>query len=108
MALKIRLRQQGKTNHLIYRLVVVDSRAPRDGKYLEMVGNYNPHLKDNQDITVIEDRIQYWIDQGAQMTEKAHSLIARSAPGVIKSIKEAKERKLKKRSEKRKKEKAKK
>ena len=45
MALKIRLRQQGKTNHLMYRLVVVDSRAPRDGKYLEMVGKYNPHLK---------------------------------------------------------------
>ena len=108
MALKIRLRQQGKTNHLMYRLVVVDSRTPRDGKYIEMVGKYNPHLEGNQDITIVEDRVQYWIDQGAEMSEKAKNLIARSAPGVIKSIKDAQEKKLKKRSEKRKKAKAKK
>lgn len=102
MALKIRLRQQGKTNHLTYRLVVTDSRSPRDGKYLEMVGHYDPHVEGNSDITVFEDRVQYWIDQGAVMTEKAESLVARSAPGVTKSIRDRKQKKLQKRAEKRK------
>ncbi len=84
MALKIRLRQQGKRNRLTYRLVVVDSKMPRDGKYVEMVGHYDPHVDNNQDIRVFEDRIQFWLDRGAELTEKAHALVKRSAPEVIK------------------------
>ncbi|MGE0198224.1 MAG: 30S ribosomal protein S16 [Simkaniaceae bacterium] len=100
MALKIRLRQQGRTNRLTYRLVVADSRLPRDGKYLEKLGHYDPHLED--DATVVEDRVQYWIEQGAELSEKARSLIARKAPGVMKIFRDREEEKKKKRAEKRK------
>lgn len=93
MALKIRLRQQGRTNRLTYRLVVADSRLPRDGKYLEKLGHYDPHLEGDKDATIAEDRIQYWLDQGAELSEKAQALIARKAPGVMKALIEKKEKK---------------
>ena len=102
MALKIRLRQQGRTNRLTYRLVVADSRSPRDGKYVENLGHYDPHLEGDSDAALHADRIQYWVDQGAELSEKARSLIARKAPSVIKSLAEKAEAKKKKRSEKRK------
>lgn len=97
MALKIRLRQMGRTNRLTYRLVVTDARAPRDGKYIENLGHYNPHAKENHDVSVIEDRVQFWLDQGAELSEKAESLVARAAPGVMKALREKKmAKKLKK------------
>ncbi|NRA90362.1 MAG: 30S ribosomal protein S16 [Simkaniaceae bacterium] len=102
MGLKIRLRQQGRTNRLTYRLVVADSRSPRDGKYVENLGHYDPHLEEGKDAVVKEERIQHWVDNGAEISEKAHALIARKAPGVIKSIRERELAKVKKRSEKRK------
>lgn len=102
MVLKIRLRQQGRTNRLTYRLVLADSRLPRDGKYVENLGYYDPHTEGEKESVIHEDRIQHWIDQGAEMTEKAQVLIARKAPGVIKSIRERALAKVKKRAEKRK------
>ncbi|MEM8727419.1 MAG: 30S ribosomal protein S16 [Chlamydiota bacterium] len=101
MVLKIRFRQQGRTNRLTYRLVVADSRSPRDGKYVENLGQYDPHLEGGKDATLKEDRIQHWVDRGAELTEKAEALIARKAPGVIKSLREKAAMKIKKRSEKR-------
>ncbi len=85
MALKIRLRQQGRTNRQTYRLVVTDIRNPRDGKYLEMIGWYNP-FSNTKDSQVDIDRINYWVGQGAQITPSAQSLIARIAPDVMKGI----------------------
>ncbi|MDN3509134.1 MAG: 30S ribosomal protein S16 [Candidatus Neptunochlamydia sp.] len=102
MVLKIRLRQQGRTNRLTYRLVVADSRSPRDGKYVENLGHYDPHLDGEQNATLKEDRIQHWVDLGAELTEKAEALVARKALGVIKSLRERAAVKVKKRSEKRK------
>ncbi len=102
MVLKIRLRQQGRTNRLTYRLVVADSRAPRDGKYVENLGHYDPHAEGDKDAVFKEDRIQHWIDLGADLSEKAEALVARKAPGVMKSIRERAAAKVKKRSEKRK------
>ena len=84
MALKIRLRQQGRTNRQTYRLVVTDIRNPRDGKYLEMIGWYNPFSNDKQDSSSIVDRIQLLGGQGAQITPNAQALIARIAPDVMK------------------------
>lgn len=85
MALKIRLRQQGRTNRQSYRLVVTDSRNPRDGRYVETVGWYNPLEADfEKGFSVKEDRIHYWVGQGAIMTEKSEALIARAAPNIIK------------------------
>jgi len=103
--LKIRLRQMGRTNRLMYRLVVADSRYPRDGKYLEMVGHYDPHVEGNDNISVIEDRVQYWLDHGAELTEKAENLIARAAPGVMKALREKRQAKKLKEAAKRKKKK---
>jgi small subunit ribosomal protein S16 len=85
MALKIRLRQQGRTNRQTYRLVVTDIRNPRDGKYLEMIGWYNPFSNDKDSVVNIE-RINYWVGLGAQITPSAQALIGRIAPDVMKEI----------------------
>ena len=82
MTLKIRLRQQGRTNRPFYRLVVTDSRARRDGKYVEMVGWYNPHLAD-ETVSIKDERIRYWIDNGAQLSEKVEKLVAKASPEII-------------------------
>lgn len=82
--LKIRLRQQGRTNRTAYRLVVSDSRSPRDGKYVEMLGWYHPFESDENLLEVKAERISYWLSQGAQFTEKAQALVAKAAPEVIK------------------------
>lgn len=89
MALKIRLRQQGRTNGQVYRLVVTDSRSPRDGKYLEMVGWYNPFQAEaEKSFHLHSDRIQHWLGLGAQLTEKAQTLVQRGAPEVMRAEQE--------------------
>lgn len=85
MALKIRLRQQGRSNRQTFRLVVTDIRNPRDGKYLEMIGWYNPYSATN-DSVVNAERINYWVAQGAQITPNAQALIARISPDTMKEI----------------------
>ena len=85
MALKIRMRQQGRTNRQTYRLVVTDIRNPRDGKYIEMIGWYNP-FSNTHDSVVNAERINYWVGLGAQITPNAQALIARIAPDVMKEI----------------------
>lgn len=84
MALKIRLRQQGRTNRPFYRLVVTDVRSPRDGKYVETVGWYNPfETEDEKLLNVNPDRIAHWLELGAQLTDSAEALISKAAPAVI-------------------------
>lgn len=85
MALRIRLRQQGRANRQTYRLVVTDIRNPRDGKYLEMIGWYNPISAANDSVVNVE-RINYWIAQGAQISPNAQTLLARVAPDVMKDV----------------------
>lgn len=83
MALKIRLRQQGRTNGQVYRLVVTDTRSPRDGKYIEMLGWYNPFQAEaEKNLHLDAARIQHWLDMGAQLTEKAQCLVKQGAPQV--------------------------
>lgn len=103
MVLKIRMRQQGRKGHHTYRLVVLDARTKRNGKYVEMVGWYNPHKKGNDDSLLNEDRINYWIGLGAELSEKARALVARKAPAVIKGINDRKRAKSVKLSAKRRK-----
>lgn len=89
MALKIRLRQQGRTNRTFYRLVVTDSRSPRDGKYVEALGWYNPiEAVDDKKMSFKIDRIQHWLSVGAQLTDNVESLIRQAAPEVVKGQKE--------------------
>lgn len=94
--LKIRLRQQGRKNQQTYRLVVTDIRYPRDGKYLEMLGWYNP-FSATQDCMVNSERINYWMGLGAELSESAETLISRMAPHLMKEIRaKAQARQLKK------------
>jgi small subunit ribosomal protein S16 len=72
MALKIRLARGGAKKRPYYRIVVTDSRNPRDGKFLERVGHYNPLLpKDHENrVKLVEDRIQYWLGVGATPSDR--------------------------------------
>lgn len=91
MALKIRLRQQGRNNRPFYRLVVADCRAPRDGKYVEAIGWYNPFAsKTEQEFTFDAERAQHWLSQGAILTESAQALIKKTAPHLVRSLTEKK------------------
>lgn len=84
MALKIRLRQQGRTNHHVYRIVVIDSRQARDGRYIESLGWYNPRARnEDQVLSVKPDRVQHWVQCGAEVTEKTLALLEQSAPEVM-------------------------
>lgn len=84
MALKIRLRQQGRNNRPFYRVVVADSRSPRDGKYVESVGWYNPFEAElDKNLSMKIDRIQHWLGLGAQLTESVIALIEKVAPHVV-------------------------
>jgi small subunit ribosomal protein S16 len=75
MAVKIRLKRVGAKNHPVYRLVVADSRSPRDGRFIEEVGTYNPERKGRDNFQLDQDRVQYWLGQGAQPSETVASLI---------------------------------
>ena len=74
MPIKIRLRRMGRKKQPHYRIVVADSEAPRDGRFLETVGTYNP-LHDPAEIAVKQERVQYWLDQGATPTDTVRSLL---------------------------------
>lgn len=74
MAVRIRLARHGAKKKPFYRIVVADSEAPRDGRYLEAVGTYNP-LRDPAEITVKQERVQYWLEQGAIPTDTVRSLL---------------------------------
>ena len=74
MAVKIRLARHGAKKKPFYRIVVADSECPRDGRYLENVGTYDP-LYDPVKITLKSERVQYWMDQGAKPTDTVRSLL---------------------------------
>ena len=74
MPVKIRLARHGAKKKPFYRIVVADIESPRDGKFLENVGTYNP-LKDPAEVSLKGERIKYWIDQGATPTDTVRSLL---------------------------------
>lgn len=80
MAVKLRLRRMGKKKQPIYKIVAADARSPRDGKFLEAVGIYNP-LTNPHTVNVKEDRVNYWLNVGAQPTDTVKSLL--SQKGII-------------------------
>lgn len=85
MALKIRLRQHGRTNRRFYRVVITDGRSPREGKYIESLGWYNPYEEEaEKHLNIDGERARHWLGLGAIPSEKAKALIARAAPDVIK------------------------
>lgn len=74
MSVKIRLTRMGRAHRPFYRIVVADARAPRDGRYIECLGTYNPVL-DPPDVQIDEDRASYWLDQGAIPSDTVNSLL---------------------------------
>lgn len=74
MSVKIRLARHGAKKKPFYRIVVADSESPRDGRFLENVGTYNP-LVDPAQVVLKQERIRYWIDQGAIPTNTVKSLL---------------------------------
>jgi len=75
---KIRLRRMGAKKAPFYRVVVADSHFPRDGRFIEEIGTYNP-LTDPAEINIKMDRADYWIKNGAQPTETVKALLKKAA-----------------------------
>lgn len=74
MAVKIRLTRLGSKKAPFYRVVVADSRFPRDGRFIEEIGTYNP-LKNPSEVTIDADKVKEWIRNGAQPTDTVKSLL---------------------------------
>jgi small subunit ribosomal protein S16 len=87
MAVSIRLRREGAKNRPYYKVVVADKRSPRDGKFIEIIGTYDPKKADHNS-TLKVDRAEYWIARGAQPSDTVRSLlkknrkVAAAAPGA--------------------------
>ena len=82
---KIRLRRMGAKKHPFYRLVVADSRSPRDGRFIEHLGYYDP-MTDPVKVKIDVDKVVRWLQQGAQPTEAARSLLKRE--GILERLAE--------------------
>ena len=74
MAVKIRLARHGAKKRPFYRIVVADSKSPRDGRFLEIVGTYNP-LMEPAEVSLKNERVKYWMGQGALPTNTVKNLI---------------------------------
>ncbi|MDR1020611.1 MAG: 30S ribosomal protein S16 [Synergistaceae bacterium] len=77
MAVRIRLSRHGKKKAPFYRLVVADSRSPRDGRFIEMIGTYNP-MTDPADVKVDEARALHWLEVGATPSDTARALLRKA------------------------------
>ena len=82
MAVKIRLARHGAKKRPFYRIVAADSDSPRDGRFLEKLGTYNP-LQDPAQVVLDTDRVKYWIGQGATPSDTVRTILKRE--GVIAS-----------------------
>lgn len=77
MAVSIRLRREGAKNSPYYKVVVTDKRSPRDGKFIEIIGTYDPK-KTGHNSTLKLDRAEYWIARGAQPSDTVRSLLKKN------------------------------
>jgi len=77
MAVKIRMKRVGAKNAPVFRIVVADSRSPRDGKFIEELGTYQP-LKKNDNVQFDLERAKYWLSKGAQPSDTVASFIKRA------------------------------
>lgn len=96
MAVKLRLARRGRKNRPFYSIVAADSRMPRDGRYIEKLGTYNPLLAkdDEKRVTLNEERIKYWLGQGAETSYRVATFLGKAGiaemPEQRQSIQKAK------------------
>lgn len=88
MAVSIRLRREGAKNRPYYKVVVADSRSPRDGKFIELIGTYDPKKPDHNS-TLKLDRMDHWIARGAQPSDTVRSLIKKNRRKAVDTPQEA-------------------
>ena len=81
MAVRIRLTRKGRKKQPFYRIVVADSEAPRDGKFLDIVGTYDP-MQNPAAVVIDSEKLDSWVKKGATPTETVESLIKKHAAGV--------------------------
>jgi small subunit ribosomal protein S16 len=93
MALKIRLARGGAKKRPFYRIVIAEATAPRDGRFIERIGSYNPILaKDNPERIVLdEERVKHWLSVGAQPTDRVHRFLDERGEGRRARRREAQE-----------------
>ena len=75
MAVKLRLKRGGSKQRPFYRIVAADARSPRDGRFIDIVGTYNP-IPANYEVAIDEEKALYWLSQGAQPTDTVKSLLS--------------------------------
>ena len=85
MATKIRLQRHGRKNYAFYPIVIADSRAPRDGKFIERIGSYNPNTNPAT-ITLNFERALYWVNVGAQPTDTVRNILSREGVMLMKHL----------------------
>ncbi len=84
MAVKIRLKRTGRRHRMSYRIVATDIRASRDGKVLEVLGDYNPELADEtKKVRLHPDRVKHWLRAGAQPTDTVDQLLKKAGIQVV-------------------------
>ena len=91
MAVKLRLKRMGSKQKPFYRIVAADSRFPRDGRFLEVVGTYNP-ITTPAEVKVDEEKAIYWLTNGAQPTETVRNILSKE--GIMKKYAESKNQKV--------------
>lgn len=87
MAVKLRLKRGGSKQRPFYRIVAADARSPRDGRFIDTVGTYNP-IPSNYEVTIDEEKALYWLSNGAQPTDTVRSLL--SQKGIMAKYAESK------------------
>ena len=97
MAVKLRLKRMGSKQKPFYRIVAADSRSPRDGRFIETVGTYNP-IKDKSATTINEERVMYWLNNGAEPTDTVRSIL--SDAKIMKKFADSKKKTTTKKSKK--------
>ncbi|MCD8297661.1 MAG: 30S ribosomal protein S16 [Prevotella sp.] len=85
MATKIRLQRGGRKGYAFYRIIIADVRAPRDGKFIEKIGTYNPNTNPST-VDLNFDRALYWVETGAQPTDTVHSILKREGVYMMKHL----------------------
>ena len=88
MAVKLRLKRMGAKKKPFYRIVAADARSPRDGRFIELIGTYNP---DKEEVTVDKEKAIKWLSTGAQPTDTVRSILSKN--GIMKEFHELKNKK---------------